>query len=376
MQIDVKATERLRGEKPFELAPVCQRCLRRLRKHPGLEQYARFMDWVQYRQSFRGPSIHAPSCPAPLDPAVNAGTEIAIDLRRAGWPRWGSSWRRRSSPAGRRHPASVSRRLDAPAKTAASGPSTPSTGALDLWEKASGREYEQALPGGESDARNVAGARELIHELFSFWDELGRTPRAARRALSLELGVGNGNQARVWLDEFRASTASADATTTAACTTLWATTRRTCSTAPAKPSRTTPSASAASSSTRPSRPKRSAFCATSFPRLHLKRLRQPADRRDRSHRRALVSGQTRAYLPREEAERIASTIRMNAGEVSGAGRPAASPGPRAAVRVLARQLSDARCRRGVLARDLEWITPRRALPTDRGSGHISGCAGR
>jgi hypothetical protein len=74
--------------------------------------------------------------------------------------------------------------------------------ALSGWERATGREYEQSLPGGESDARNAEAARELILELFRLWDELD-----ARRALPeelyvLELGVGNGNQARTWLDEF------------------------------------------------------------------------------------------------------------------------------------------------------------------------------
>ena len=74
--------------------------------------------------------------------------------------------------------------------------------ALSHWEVATGREYEQSLPGGESDARNTEAARELILELFRLWDELD-----ARRALPeelyvLELGVGNGNQARTWLDEF------------------------------------------------------------------------------------------------------------------------------------------------------------------------------
>jgi hypothetical protein len=74
--------------------------------------------------------------------------------------------------------------------------------ALSLWEQATGREYEQALPGGESDARNTEAARELILELFRTWDDL-----AARRALPdelyiVELGVGNGSQARTWLDAF------------------------------------------------------------------------------------------------------------------------------------------------------------------------------
>ena len=74
--------------------------------------------------------------------------------------------------------------------------------ALSHWEQATGREYEQALPGGQSDARNAGAAGELILELFEVWDELD-----ARRALPaelyvVELGVGNGSQARTWLDTF------------------------------------------------------------------------------------------------------------------------------------------------------------------------------
>ena len=74
--------------------------------------------------------------------------------------------------------------------------------ALAAWEKVTGQEYEQTLPSGESDARNSAAAREVILDLFSSWDEL-----ASRRALPeqlyvIELGVGNGGQARTWLDEF------------------------------------------------------------------------------------------------------------------------------------------------------------------------------
>jgi hypothetical protein len=74
--------------------------------------------------------------------------------------------------------------------------------ALSRWEEATGREYEQALPNGRSEASDTGVAGDLIRELLRVWDELD-----ARRALPeelyvAELGVGNGSQARTWLDTF------------------------------------------------------------------------------------------------------------------------------------------------------------------------------
>jgi len=74
--------------------------------------------------------------------------------------------------------------------------------ALSLWEQATGRDYEQALPGGESDARNTAAVRELILEIFKTWDDLDARSALPPELYVMELGVGNGLQARTWLDEF------------------------------------------------------------------------------------------------------------------------------------------------------------------------------
>jgi hypothetical protein len=147
-------------------------------------------DWIQYRKNFREPVIGRP--------VGDDAFEIAVDLRRCG-----------ETDAA----AAVKQALQSPAglPLEAWGPQRDSCiwrfnelywQALSGWERATGREYEQSLPGGESDARNTEAARELILELFRLWDELD-----ARRALPeelyvLELGVGNGNQARTWLDEF------------------------------------------------------------------------------------------------------------------------------------------------------------------------------
>jgi hypothetical protein len=147
-------------------------------------------DWIQYKQNFREPVV--------ARPIGTTDTEIAVDLRRS---------------TDIDLEAEIKHALEDPAGLALEpwGSGRDSCiwrfnalywQALSEWERATGKEYEQSLPGGESDARNTEAARELILELFRIWDELD-----ARRALPdelyiLELGVGNGSQARTWLDEF------------------------------------------------------------------------------------------------------------------------------------------------------------------------------
>src|ERR1700733_4405460 len=150
-------------------------------------------DWIQYRQNFREPVA--------ARPVGDTGVEVGFDLRRCG-----------AIPP-ENLAAAVKGALADPGGLALE-PWLPGRDsciwrfnalywqALSGWEQATGRQYEQSLPGGESDATNTEAARELILELFRIWDDL-----AARRALPdelyvLELGVGNGNQARTWLDEF------------------------------------------------------------------------------------------------------------------------------------------------------------------------------
>src|SRR5262249_11416003 len=65
-----------------------------------------------------------------------------------------------------------------------------------------GGEYEQALPGGQSDARNTAAAAEMIGQLFAVWDGLDARHALPPELYIVELGVGNGSQARTWLDTF------------------------------------------------------------------------------------------------------------------------------------------------------------------------------
>jgi hypothetical protein len=212
MLIELRAADdRLRGSKAVDAAPILTSALKAATDSAvDLSRLRVICDYIQYRQNFRDPVVLRQVQPWAIDPGApeNDGesSEIAIDLRRA-------------------KPETVEAAIKSSLQQAAEGKddcgrvSLENWGpgrrsliwgfnslywkALSLWEQATGKGYESALPGGESDARNVEAARDLILKLFSLWDTL-----AARRALPeelyvLELGVGNGNQARVFLDELR-----------------------------------------------------------------------------------------------------------------------------------------------------------------------------
>jgi hypothetical protein len=154
-------------------------------------------DWVQYSSSFRQvvdlrSILAGPQVPGELDPAL----ELAVDLRRG-----------KGTDLSAEVTALLAAR-DQPEATRALpleawGPGTASCiwrfntlywQALSHWEQSTGREYEQALPGGTSDARNTAAARDLILELFKIWDGLDARGALPAELYVVELGVGNGGR--------------------------------------------------------------------------------------------------------------------------------------------------------------------------------------
>ncbi|MCC7105720.1 MAG: hypothetical protein IT307_11295 [Chloroflexi bacterium] len=214
MLIELRAPDRLKGPKAIDVAPVLASVFRAAQNSSlDLSHLRVLCDWVQYKSNFREPVALRRILPAAVetarayrrgDTAELDTCELAIDLRRAA-----------RIDVDAELASTLSGSLDGSARQVYLEAWTPGSSsciwlfnglywkALSLWEEATGHGYEQALPGGESDARNVAAAQDLIGKLFAIWDDL-----AARRALPeelhvLELGVGNGNQARVWLDEFR-----------------------------------------------------------------------------------------------------------------------------------------------------------------------------
>jgi hypothetical protein len=208
MLIELRASDdRLRGPKAVDAAPILTSAYRAIADcAPDLSRVRVVADYIQYRQNFRDAVELRKLEPWDIDSAPPDGDssawEIAIDLRRAK-PEAIESGIRQSLAE-----AETSSRL--PLEQWGPGSRSLIWGfnslywkALSLWERATGKGYESALPGGESDARNVEAARELILKLFELWDNLSNRHALPEELYVLEIGVGNGSQAAVFLDEFR-----------------------------------------------------------------------------------------------------------------------------------------------------------------------------
>ncbi len=221
MRVDVRPVSRLRGTEPVDVTAALGPVIEALcASDVDLSRMTVVCDWIQYRSSFREvadyrpvlgqarAAVAAPGQDDDQDPERDAGPEtaleIAIDLRRAAE----ADLRVVVGELLDEH-AHPNRSARVPLEPWGAGSRSRIWRfnalywqALSLWEQATGRDYEQALPGGESDARNTAAVRELILEIFKTWDDLDARSALPPELYVVELGVGNGNQARTWLDEF------------------------------------------------------------------------------------------------------------------------------------------------------------------------------
>ncbi|MGH3885806.1 MAG: hypothetical protein ACRDSZ_04415 [Pseudonocardiaceae bacterium] len=218
MLVDFRPTGKLRGSKPVDVTAALGPVMDALAEDSvDLSRVRVVCDWVQYRNSFRdvvdirpilaahGTDSALAPVPVPLAAVVTEDEmEVAIDVRRSADVALKEltgdllrAWYGDAEPS-RIH-------LEPWLATSASVIwefNALYWKALDLWEQATGRAYEQALPGGESDARNRDSVREIIADLFALWDSLAARNALPEELYVVELGVGNGGQAKTWLDEF------------------------------------------------------------------------------------------------------------------------------------------------------------------------------
>jgi hypothetical protein len=204
MDIDVRAFRKLRESQAAQAAfgplvsAVCE-------SDVDLATLRVVCEWIQYRNNFRDTAmvrpVIAPFGGGTAESAVD-GYELAVDLRRCAQPAADVAAQVRAALAGTDSDRVWLEPWVPGSESCVWRFNALYWQSLAVWEKATGKEYERALPGGQSAARDTTAARDVILGLFKIWDEL-----AARRALPeelyvIELGVGNGAQARTWLDEF------------------------------------------------------------------------------------------------------------------------------------------------------------------------------
>ncbi len=173
----------------IEQAPPDPRTLARLRVH---------LDWVQYRQNFREPVAARPA----LDcrGAPSALLELAIDARQATRELLPDA----IAAALGREPDHVALEPFGPPRSSLIWTfNTLFWRHLGAWEAESGRSFEQALPGGKSDANHPGAIADSVADFWTLLRDLETRNQLPPEIFVLEIGVGTGERAAQWLDRFR-----------------------------------------------------------------------------------------------------------------------------------------------------------------------------
>jgi hypothetical protein len=71
------------------------------------------------------------------------------------------------------------------------------------WEEATGRSYEEALPGGKSDGHQPEAIADSVLEFWNLLRQLDSQNQLPPEVFALEIGVGLGTRAKLWMNDFR-----------------------------------------------------------------------------------------------------------------------------------------------------------------------------
>jgi hypothetical protein len=164
------------------------------------------LDWIQYRANFREPVSVRRATDADGRPLTLA--ELAVDLRRADPAAFADMLAR---ALGTMAPFAEPPRGDVEIQ--------PFTALRDSviwrfntlfwqrvgdWESATGRGFEQALPTGRSDANDGEAVTDSVADFWTLLVDLDKRGQLPAEIFALEIGVGSGTRAALWLDRFRA----------------------------------------------------------------------------------------------------------------------------------------------------------------------------
>lgn len=164
------------------------------------------LDWLQYKTSFRDPvtvrhSVDQEQRPLPL-------SEISVDLRQIDPARLDDQLSAAIGPLQGAPPAAD----DAPVVLDTFRPWRDSIiwpfnrlfwQQLAAWESFAKRGFEEALPSGGSDANHPEAVKASVDEFCALLGDLDKRGQLPQDIYAMEIGVGSGARARLWLDEFQ-----------------------------------------------------------------------------------------------------------------------------------------------------------------------------
>jgi hypothetical protein len=173
---------------------------------------AAVLDWVQYRRNFRAPVMVRPFGRTPgqqADAAEGPLAEVAIDVRRAKDLEYDELVReivdRLSKALGLIPDVHECIHLEdwvRPSKSVIWSFNRSYWRHLAAWDETFQKDYAAALPGGVSDGTNPQFWAEQIERFMQTLDRLDEWSELPDEIHVLEFGVGDGQQAKVWLDVF------------------------------------------------------------------------------------------------------------------------------------------------------------------------------
>ena len=164
------------------------------------------LDWIQYRANFREAVTVRRATDGRGEPMALA--EIAVDLRQAEPGRFREELARALASLGP-DPGDDGGRvwLDD------FGPVRDSViwqfnrlfwQRLGEWEEAAGRGFEEALPSGQSDANHPQAVADSVADFWTLLRDMDKHGQLPAEIFALEIGVGSGTRAGLWLDRFKA----------------------------------------------------------------------------------------------------------------------------------------------------------------------------
>jgi hypothetical protein len=172
-------------------------------------QFARLrihLDWIQYRQNFREPVT--------ILRAANEGGEnsslmdVHVDTRQVSPEALRGKLLEAIVGADPEAPHSEDRVVLEDFKSFRASIAWQFNGLywhhLTDWENATGRSYEQALPGGKSDANHVDAVADSVADFWTLLKDLENHNQLPAEIFVLEIGVGIGKRSGLWLDRLRA----------------------------------------------------------------------------------------------------------------------------------------------------------------------------